>query len=124
MENDNIPGMDLTKKYNSPPIPQENPEEAKKAMEKTKKEIDKLKNFIVKKFSYVQAISILPPQATKFFIEEEDVPKEAEKHIQLQIIIPNEKEKEIPKVKSELVKEIEKLKDKVKNLLDIKNPNE
>src|SRR3989344_8564212 len=110
MENDNIPGMDLTKKYNSPPIPQENPEEAKKAMEKTKKEIDKLKNFIVKKFSYVQAISILPPQAIKFFIEEEEIPKEASNHLQLQVIIPDEKEKEIPKIKTEIVKEIDRLK--------------
>ena len=124
MTNENIPGMDLSKKYNTRPLPQEDPEEAKKAMEKTKKEIEKLKNFIVKKFPYVQAVSILPPQATKFFIDEEDVPKEAEKHIQFQVIIPNEKEKEIPKFKAEIIKEIEKLKDKVKIWLHIRTPNE
>src|SRR3989344_3722200 len=110
MDNQEIPGMDLSKKYSESSPINENPEEAKKAMEKTKKEIDKLKNFIVKKFSYVQAISILPPQSIKFFIEEEEIPKEASNHLQLQVIIPDEKEKEIPKIKIEIVKEIDRLK--------------
>ena len=113
MTNDNIPEMNLEKNYKPSPAIPENPEQAKKDMEKTKKELEKLKNFIIKKFSYVQAISILPPQATKFFIEEEDIPKETEKHVQLQITIPDEKEKEIPKIKTEVVKEIEKLKQDV-----------
>ena len=85
-----------------------NPEQAKKEIEKTKKELEKLKNFIIKKFPYIKAISILPPQAIRFFIEEEDVPKDAEKHTHLHLIVPDEKEKEIPKIKSEILKQFEK----------------
>ncbi len=121
-QNDNIPGMDLNKNYNSNPAIPEHPEKAMKEMEKTKKEIEKLKNFIIKKFSYVQAISILPPQSIKFFIEEEDIPKETEKHIQLQIIVPDEKLKEIPKIKSEVVKEIDRLKQKI--WLHVRTPSD
>ncbi len=109
MADDNIPGMDLNKNYSK--IPEETQKEAKSAkeeMEKTKKEVEKLKNFIVKKFIYVKAVSILPPQSIKFFIEEEDIPKETEKHLHVQIIVPDEKIKEIPKIKQEVIKEIEK----------------
>lgn len=122
MTNDNIPEMNLNDKYVSNPAIPSTPEETKKDMEKTKKELDKLKSFIAKKFSYVQAISILPPQAIKFFIEEEDAPKETEKHIHLHIIVPDEKSKEIPKIKSEIIKEIEKLKQKI--WLHIRTPSD
>jgi len=80
-----------------------------KDMDKTKKEIDKLKNFIVKKFAFVKAVSILPPQGIKLFIDEEEVPKETEKFLHLHVIVPEEKFKEIPKIKKEIVEEIEKI---------------
>jgi len=109
-----IPGMEIDNKYSEkkPGIP-ESPDKLQKEMEKTKKELEKLKSFIVKKYNFVQAISILPPQSIKLFIEEEEVPKETEKHIHLQIIIPEEKVKEAGKIKQEVVKEIEKLKQKI-----------
>ena len=97
MNNNNsesIPGMDTNDAYKKPEI-KENPEQLKKEFEKTKKELEKLKTFILKKYKFVQAISILPPQAIKFFIDEEEVPKESEKSVHLNIIIPDEKAKEI-----------------------------
>ena len=117
MADDNIPEMNLGKKHapikESADAQTSNPEQFKKEIEKTKKELEKLKNFILKKFPYIQAISILPPQAIRFFIEEEDVPKDAEKHTHLHLIIPDEKEKEISKIKSEIIKQLEKVEPKV-----------
>ena len=109
---DNIPGMDINNDYKKSEAV-EDPEKLKKQFEKTKKELEKLKTFILKKYKFVQAISVLPPQAVKFFIEEEEAPPESEKFVHLNIIIPDEKEKEVDKIKKELVKEIEKTKEKV-----------
>ena len=109
---DSIPGMETNDNYKKPDI-KEDPEQTKKQFEKTKKELEKLKSFILKKYKFVQAISILPPQAIKFFIDEEEVPKESEKSVHLNIIIPDEKEKEVDKIKKEIIKEIENTKEKV-----------
>jgi len=117
----NIPEMEIDKKYSSKkPIIPESSEKQVKEMEKAKKELEKLKNFIVKKYSFTQALSLLPPQAIPFFIEEEEAPKETEKHMHIFMIIPEEKLKEIPKIKQEIVKEIEKTKQKI--WLHIKTP--
>ncbi len=117
--NENIPEMKLGKKYsNAPKIQDTN--ETKKKLEKTKKEFEKLKNFIVKKYPFTEAIGILPPQAIKRFIDEEEVPKETEKYVHLYVIVPEEKFKEIPKIKQEIVKQIETLKEKI--WLQIKTP--
>ena len=126
MAEDNIPEMNLGKKYapvkESANVQTQNPEQFKKEIEKTKKQLEKLKNFILKKFSYIKAISILPPQAIRFFIEEEDAPKESEKHTHLHLIVPDEKVKEIPKIKSEIIKELEKNKEQ-KVWLHIRTPS-
>ncbi len=117
----NIPEMDIDRKYsNKKSVVPETSEKIKKDMEKTKKELEKLKSFIIKKYSFTQAISILPPQTINKFIDEEEVPKETEKYIQIYVIIPEEKLKEIPKVKQEIVKQIESLKQKI--WLQIKTP--
>ena len=126
-END-IPEMNLGKKYAGEAVKESanaqtpNPEQFKKEIEKTKKQLEKLKNFIIKKFPDIKAISILPPQAIRFFIEEEDAPKESEKHTHLHLIVPDEKEKEIPKIKSEIIKEFEKNKEQ-KIWLHIRTPS-
>ncbi|GBE20110.1 nucleotidyltransferase domain protein [archaeon BMS3Abin17] len=118
-----IPEMELNNKYSDKkPVVPENQEKVKKDMEKTKKELEKLKGFIVKKFPYTMAIGILPPQSIKLFIEEEEVPKETEKHVHLQVIIPEEKLKESPKIKQEIVKHIDSLKSKQKIWLHIRTP--
>ncbi len=124
LENANIeiPGMELDRKYSHNPAIQENniPQESKKELESKKKELEKFKNWVVKKYPFTQAISILPPQAIPLFVDEEEVPKETEKYIQLYMVIPEEHFKEIPKIKPELVKELEKLGQKA--WLQIKTP--
>jgi len=117
MENDNtnseedIPEMNLDRKYSDKkPIIPESSDKVKKSMEKTKKEIEKLKSFIVKKYSYVQSVSVLPPASIKKFIDEEEVPKETEKYVHLYVIVPEEKIKDISKMKQEIVNQIGKQK--------------
>jgi uncharacterized protein (UPF0332 family)/predicted nucleotidyltransferase len=117
--NKNIPEMNLGEKYSNTPRIQ-NTNEIKKKLEKTKKEFEKLKNFIVKKYPFTEAIGIIPPQAIKRFVDEEEVPKETEKYVHLYVIVPEEKFKEIPKIKQEIVKHTETLKEKV--WLQIKTP--
>jgi len=122
-EQDSIPGMEIDRKYTGKKsISPENNIEIKKEMEKTKKELEKLKNFIVKKYKFVQAAGILPPQAIPLFVDEEEVPKETEKYMQLYIIVPEANFKEIPKIKKEIIKEIENIKSEQKIWLQIKTP--
>jgi predicted nucleotidyltransferase/uncharacterized protein (UPF0332 family) len=118
-ENNDIPEMDLDNKYSNKKnlMPETLP---KKDVDKSKKEFDKIKNFILKKFSFTQVIGILPPASIKLFIEEEEVPKETEKYVHLFIVIPEDKLKEIPKIKSEIVKQLEGLEQKI--WLHLKTP--
>ncbi len=115
-----IPEMNLDNKYSAekPVIPSQS--ELQKSMEKTKKELNKLKIFAMKKYPFIESIGLLPPQAVKIFIEEEigeNIPKEEseklQKKIHLFIMIPDDKGKEIPKIKEEIVKQIEKEKHNV-----------
>ena len=116
-----IPGMNLDTKYSAKkPILPEGTEKLHKEIEKTKKEFDRMKAAIVKKYPFVQAIGIIAPQAAKLFIEDEigeGIPAEElgklQKKTHLYILIPEEKFKEIPKLKKELVAEIDKLKKEV-----------
>ncbi len=110
-KNQDIPEMNIDRKYSTKKsvIP-ESSDKIKKDMEKTKKELEKLKSFIVKKYSYTQSVSILPPVSVKKFIDEEEVPKETEKYVHLYVIVPEEKVKEIPKMKQEIIKQIGKQK--------------
>jgi predicted nucleotidyltransferase/uncharacterized protein (UPF0332 family) len=128
--NPNIPEMNLDKNY-SPKnkiIPENNEKDIKK-MDKVKKELEKLKGFIVKKYSFVQSISILPPQSIKDFLEEEigdDIPKEKfeklQKKIHLFVIVPDDKEKKFSEIKKQIVEQIEKTKQEV--WIHIKTPSE
>ncbi len=120
-EENNIPEMNLDNKYsNNKDLIPENTEKMKKEFDKTKKELEKLKSSILKKYPFTQIISILPPASIKHFIEEEEVPKETEKYIHLCIVIPEEKFKEFPKIKEEIVKQIDELKQKI--WLHLKTP--
>jgi predicted nucleotidyltransferase/uncharacterized protein (UPF0332 family) len=117
----NIPEMDLDRKYTEKkPVVPENSNQAQKELEKTKKELDKLKGAILKKYAFVQSISILPPQSIKEFIEEEvgdDIPKEKfeklAKKIHIVLIVPDEKDKKIPEIKKFIIEQIEKNKQEV-----------
>ena len=102
--NSPIPGMDLDNKYSAKvPIMPQNTSEAQKEMEKTKKELEKLKSWIVKKFKFTMSLSVLPPQMLKVFVDEEELPKETESHVQLYMIVPEEQFKKIPEMKKEIV---------------------
>jgi len=59
--NTNIPEMNLNKNYTSKKLLTPEVPEKDKNSEKIKKELEKLKGFIVKKYSFTQAISILAP---------------------------------------------------------------
>ena len=122
-QDDNIPEMNLDRKYSkTQEILKVNSTELKTEMEKTKKELGKIKDFIIKKYPFTEAIGILPPQAVTRFIKEEEVPKETEKYVHLYVIVPEEKLKEIPKIKQEIVKHIDSNKNKQKIWLQVKTP--
>ena len=118
-----IPGMELGNKYSDKKSilpPALDAGKIQKEMEKTKKELDKFKSYAVKKYPFVQSISLLPPQSVKFFIDEEEVPKETEKHMHLYVVMPEEKFKEFPKIKPDLIKQLSSLKQKT--WLHLKTP--
>jgi len=124
-EDQEIPGMLLDNKYSSKkPIFPEGAQEIQEEMNRTKKELEKLKGSLVKKYPFTQFLSILSPQSIKFFIEEEEVPKETEKYIHLYWLIPEEQFKNIPKLKQELIKEINKVQEKLKQKIwvQVKTP--
>jgi len=113
-----IPGMNLDTKYTSKKsvIP-EGTEKLQKEIDKTRKELDKLKGAILKKYPFVQAMGILPPQAVKVFADDElgeQIPEEEfkklQKKVHLYIIVPEEKFKEIPKIKKDIVEIVDKSK--------------
>ncbi len=114
-----IPEMETKYSSKKSAIP-ESPEAVHKEIEKVKKELEKVKGFIIKKYPYVQAIGILPPKSIKIFIEEEEVPKETEKHTHIYLIIPEDKFKEIPRIKKEIVEKISSLKQKI--WIQVKTP--
>lgn len=124
----NIPEMNLNDKYSDKkPIIPENTEKIQKELDAKKKELEKLKNFIVKKYSFVQAIGVLPPQIVSEFIENEfgeNVPdvekKKLEKKIHVYVIIPEKQFKNIPKIKKEIIDCVDKFKQDV--WIHIKTP--
>jgi len=117
-----IPGMNLDNKYHDKKEIIPDSGEIQKDVEKTKGEIDKLKSWIIKKYPFTIALGLLPPQSLKMFIEEEEIPKETEKYLHAYMIVPEDKFKEIPKIKSEVVKQIESSNFKQKVWLQIKTP--
>lgn len=119
-----IPGMQLEKYSTKKPLIPEGTEKIQEEMNKTKKELEKLKGYILKKYPFTKTLSILHPQTAKFFIEEEEIPKETEKYIQFYWIVPEEQFKNIAKLKQDVVKEVEKVQDKLKQKiwLQVKTP--
>ncbi len=92
-------------------LPQELDEKTKKAMEKTREDLEKLKKEFIKKHNYIRAIGILDPRDTPKFAEEEFDPvtqkeqfEKVIKLIHLVVIIPEDKFKKIKEIRAELVK--------------------
>ncbi|HKL24064.1 MAG TPA: nucleotidyltransferase domain-containing protein [Candidatus Nanoarchaeia archaeon] len=116
-----IPGMEPNKNYsssnnnaNSSVQNQEKTENqqkkqpSKEEMEKIKKDLEKIKTFLNKKYKYIQGIGILPQQSIPQFIEEEEAPKESENHTHLLVLIPEDKKKNLEKIKNETLEELKK----------------
>ncbi len=91
------------------------PENVKKEMEKTREKLESFKKSIIKKYPFTLAIGIVPPQAAEKFDEENELSEEDKKQkpMHLLIIIPEEKFKEINKIKLELLKELKDIKPKL-----------
>ncbi len=98
-----------------PPLTEKEKEELKKQMEQLKNKLETFKKDALKKFPYLNSISIIPPEASDIF-EEEGMRKEAEKNekfIHIYITMPDEKEKDYPKVKSWMIKELQAIKPRI-----------
>jgi len=80
-------------------------EEDIKKMDAQKKELEKIKIWITKKFPFTVALGILPPEYIQKIEEEEDIPEEErkEKRIHIVHIVPEEEFKNIPKIKKEIL---------------------
>ena len=91
--------------YQSKNIPGEITEEQRKEMEKTRGKLEKFKKDVLKKFPFVFSIGIIPPQACEKIEEEEAIPVEEckKKPIHLIILMPEEKFKEMDKIKPAIV---------------------
>ena len=102
------------KKLGNLPVSNDVDAELKKQMDKTKKEIDKFKSEITKKFKYVEAIGIVPAQAAAKIEEEYEVSEEdaKKKLIHILTVIPEDKFKEIGKIRLEAIKLINGINDK------------
>ncbi|MFH1801467.1 MAG: nucleotidyltransferase domain-containing protein [archaeon] len=120
-END-IPEMNLNNQYSpKKPVIPEDTGEMQKEMDKKKKELEKLKNFIVKKYPFIQAVGIIPPQVVKEFVKEEigesvaesEDMKKLSKKMHVNVIIPEEQFKNISKIRKEIVGFIDKEKQDV-----------
>lgn len=90
-------------------------EAALKEVEKQKKELDKVKNWLVKKYKFTLSISLLPPQAVPKIEEEEDIPEaeRKEKRVHVVLLIPEDNFKEIPKIKKEILEYTKSIKPKL-----------
>ncbi|MEK6848360.1 MAG: nucleotidyltransferase domain-containing protein [Nanoarchaeota archaeon] len=106
---------DLRTEYRAGENPTGVNEEQKKEMEKTKAELEKLKKEILKKYPFTVSLGIIPPQFAQRFEEEEKMSEEekAAKPIHLFMVIPEEKFKEMPKIRVEVVKIIKDMKPKI-----------
>lgn len=80
--------------------------EVKKQMDKTKEDIEKFQKTILKQYKFVENIGIIPAQASQKIEEEFEVPEEEAKRklIHLLVVVPEEKFKEIQKIKVECIK--------------------
>ena len=89
--------------------------ESQKQIEQLKTKLEAFKKNIVKKFSFISAIGLIPPQAVKLFEEDDEIAKMAEKEklMHIAVIVPNEKEKEIAKIKMESIKSVQGIKPKI-----------
>jgi len=88
--------------------------ELKKKIEKARKVVDSYKDIILKKYSFIKSISLMPPEASKLIEEGEEVEKEkGEKVFHVIVIVPDENIKDIPKLKIDSIKIVKDKKPKI-----------
>jgi uncharacterized protein (UPF0332 family)/predicted nucleotidyltransferase len=96
-------------------LPGEITEEAKKEIDKTRQKLEDFKKEIVKKYPFTLAIGITPPQAADKLDEELGLTPEEkkEKPMHIVMVIPEDQFKEIPKIKTEVIKIVKDMKPKL-----------
>jgi predicted nucleotidyltransferase len=121
MAPENNPAQSLDdKRYQNPNLPknpvanQPTPEQEKE-MKKVRQELDSLKKWIRSKYKFIEAIGIIPPQASEIFDDENELTEEEKKAkpMHLLVVLPDDKEKEYNKVKAEILKKIQESKQKI-----------
>ncbi len=102
-------------KYASKNVMPELSETIKKEIEKQKKELEKIKNWVIKKYPFTIGVGILPPHSVKKIEEEESIPEneKGEKRTHIAIVIPEERFKDIAKIKKEIIDYIKDIKPKL-----------
>jgi len=90
-------------------------EKDKEQLDDKRKELEKFKKRILKKYKFIFSVGIIPPQASEKIEEEEDVPVEEakKKPMHLLVLIPEEEFKNIRKIQAELVKDAQDLKQNI-----------
>jgi len=86
----------------------------KEKQKKTQKDIEEFKKQITKKFKFIEALGIIPVQASKKIEEEYEIPEEEAKKelIHLWMIIPESQFKNIAKIRLETVEQARKINEK------------
>ncbi len=102
-------------KLGSLPISNPLESEMQKKMDKIKEDLEKFKKEATKQFKFIEAIGLVPQQANKKIEEEYEISEADVKRglIHVLTIIPEEKFKEIQKIKLELIKIAKKMDDKI-----------
>lgn len=97
--------LDYDAQKKAPILGQDLPEKAKRQMEETRKKLEKFKKELLKKYPFTMSLGIIPPQAADKFDEEMQLTDEEkkEKPMHITMIIPEDKFKEIGKIKTELI---------------------
>ncbi|MFA7708143.1 MAG: nucleotidyltransferase domain-containing protein [Candidatus Pacearchaeota archaeon] len=108
------------RKYQNPELknvnaPNQPSAKDEKKMEEMREKLESLKKFVIGKFKSIEAMGIIPPQASEMFDEENELSDEEKKNkpMHLVIILPDDKEKEFNQIKSEVVKKIAETKQKI-----------
>ena len=110
------------KKYQNPDlknagqaVPNQPSAKDEKKMEEVREKLDSLKKYILSKHKGIEAIGIIPPQASEMFDEENELSEEEKKGkpMHLVVILPDSKEKEFNQIKVDIIKKIAETKQKI-----------
>ena len=94
-------------------LPKPDKDQKKEDFEKLKKKLAEFSKKICKKFSFTKALGVLPANSFQFFEEDEGLPKEVidSKPLHIMMIIPEEKYKDLNKIKTDVVEIVKETKE-------------